>query len=108
MNTITQMRFRLIYRIHGRHITSLPDVRTYQVRPSGHSRHRTIISGQVAFMLRQSNGYGAASNERERPHDSVSDALASIGRSLDFYNRTSEHPSVYIVVISGSVALVRR
>jgi putative transposase len=30
-----------------------------------------------------------------RAYDSVSDARASIGRYFDFYNRASEHPSVY-------------
>ena len=32
-----------------------------------------------------------------RAYDSVGDARASIGRYLDFYNRTSEHPSVYVI-----------
>lgn len=32
-----------------------------------------------------------------RAYDTVSDARASIGRYLDFYNRASEHPSVYVV-----------
>ena len=31
-----------------------------------------------------------------RAYDSVGDARASIGRYLDFYNRASEHPSVYV------------
>ena len=32
-----------------------------------------------------------------RAYDSVSDARASIGRYLDFYNPASQHPSVYVV-----------
>ena len=32
-----------------------------------------------------------------RAYDSVSEARNSIGRYLDFYNRASEHPSVYVV-----------
>jgi len=32
-----------------------------------------------------------------RAYDSVSDARASLGRHLDFYNRALEHPSVYFV-----------
>ena len=31
-----------------------------------------------------------------RAYDSVSEARASIGRYLDFYNRASEHPSGYV------------
>ncbi|MGY4412072.1 putative transposase [Bradyrhizobium sp. LB7.1] len=33
-----------------------------------------------------------------RAYNNVSEARASIGRYLDFYNRASEHPSVYVVV----------
>jgi putative transposase len=32
-----------------------------------------------------------------RAYDSVSEARASIGRYLDFYNRASEHPSGYVI-----------
>jgi putative transposase len=32
-----------------------------------------------------------------KAYDSVSEARASIGRYLDFYNRASEHPSVYVI-----------
>jgi putative transposase len=32
-----------------------------------------------------------------RAYDSVSEARASIGRYLDFYNRASEHPSCYVI-----------
>jgi putative transposase len=32
-----------------------------------------------------------------RAYDSVSDARTSIGRYLDFYNRASQHPPVYVV-----------
>src|SRR6478736_1271775 len=32
-----------------------------------------------------------------RAYESVSEARSSIGRYLDFYNRASEHPSVYVV-----------
>jgi putative transposase len=32
-----------------------------------------------------------------RAYDSVSEARASIGRYLDFYNRASEHPPVYVI-----------
>jgi putative transposase len=32
-----------------------------------------------------------------RAYDSVSDARASIGRYLHFYNRASQHPPVYVV-----------
>jgi len=32
-----------------------------------------------------------------RAYDSVSEARASIGRYLDFYNRASQHPSVYVI-----------
>ncbi|MGY3698854.1 hypothetical protein ACVIGA_008996 [Bradyrhizobium sp. USDA 3240] len=32
-----------------------------------------------------------------RAYENVSEARASIGRYLDFYNRASEHPSVYVV-----------
>src|SRR3954454_2897719 len=32
-----------------------------------------------------------------RAYESVSDARASIGRYLDFYNRASEHPSGYVI-----------
>jgi len=32
-----------------------------------------------------------------RAYDSVSDARASLGRYLDFYNRASKHPSVYVI-----------
>ncbi len=32
-----------------------------------------------------------------RAYDSVGEARASLGRYLDFYNRASEHPSVYVV-----------
>ncbi|MGZ9076230.1 MAG: IS3 family transposase, partial [Burkholderiaceae bacterium] len=32
-----------------------------------------------------------------RAYDSVSQARASIGRCLDFYNCASEHPSVYVI-----------
>jgi hypothetical protein len=32
-----------------------------------------------------------------RAYESVSEARISIGRYLDFYNRASEHPSVYVV-----------
>jgi putative transposase len=32
-----------------------------------------------------------------RAYDSVSEARASIGRYLDFYNSASQHPSVYVV-----------
>ncbi|MCP1975466.1 transposase InsO family protein [Bradyrhizobium elkanii] len=32
-----------------------------------------------------------------RAYDSVSEALASIGRYLDFYNCASEHPSGYVI-----------
>ena len=32
-----------------------------------------------------------------KAYDSVSEARASIGRYLDFYNRASQHPSVYVI-----------
>jgi putative transposase len=32
-----------------------------------------------------------------RAYESVSDARASIGRYLHFYNRASQHPSVYMI-----------
>ena len=32
-----------------------------------------------------------------RAYDTVPEARASIGRYLDFYNRASQHPSVYVV-----------
>jgi putative transposase len=32
-----------------------------------------------------------------RAYDSVGEARASLGRYLDFYNRASEHPSVYVI-----------
>ena len=32
-----------------------------------------------------------------RAYDTVSEARTSIGRYLDFYNRASEHPSVYVI-----------
>ena len=32
-----------------------------------------------------------------RAYENVSEARASIGRYLDFYNRASEHPSGYVV-----------
>ena len=32
-----------------------------------------------------------------RAYENVSEARASIGRYLDFYNRASEHPSVYVI-----------
>jgi len=32
-----------------------------------------------------------------RAYDSVSEARTSIGRYLDFYNRASQHPSVYVI-----------
>ena len=32
-----------------------------------------------------------------RAYEGVSDARASIGRYLDFYNRASKHPSVYVI-----------
>ena len=32
-----------------------------------------------------------------RAYDSVSEARASIGRYLDFYNPASEHPSGYVI-----------
>jgi putative transposase len=32
-----------------------------------------------------------------RAYDSVAEARASLGRYLDFYNRASEHPSVYVI-----------
>ncbi len=32
-----------------------------------------------------------------RAYDSVGEARASIGRYLEFYNRASEHPSVYVI-----------
>ncbi|QXX76491.1 hypothetical protein MHY1_p00013 (plasmid) [Methylovirgula sp. HY1] len=32
-----------------------------------------------------------------KAYESVSEARASIGRYLDFYNRASEHPSVYVI-----------
>jgi putative transposase len=43
---------------------------------------------------------GEASKYEEvylRAYESVSEARISIGRYLDFYNRASEHPSVYVV-----------
>jgi putative transposase len=32
-----------------------------------------------------------------RAYESVSEARASIGRYLDFYNPASQHPSVYVI-----------
>jgi putative transposase len=32
-----------------------------------------------------------------RAYESVSDARASIGRYLQFYNHASQHPSVYMI-----------
>jgi putative transposase len=32
-----------------------------------------------------------------KAYDSASEARASIGRYLDFYNRASQHPSVYVI-----------
>jgi putative transposase len=32
-----------------------------------------------------------------RAYDSVSDARASMGRYLDFYNPASQHPSAYVI-----------
>jgi putative transposase len=32
-----------------------------------------------------------------RAYDTVSGARASIGRYFGFYNRASEHPSVYVI-----------
>ena len=47
-----------------------------------------------------SSGSGDRSSMRRcisEPTTAVSEARASIGRYLDFYNRASQHPSVYVI-----------